>query len=125
MIITVKRKDGERQSPIVTIDTETCLHPYAIMEALELALKLDGHDENAIKQVFNQGVDVNCAPEPSACIEKRKEGADDKMMNFGNFILGEIWNKRLVNKPDCWYLDSKKASIFDLLKKYINNGEQC
>ena len=38
MIITVKMKDGERQKPIVTIDTETCLYPYAIMEALEFKI---------------------------------------------------------------------------------------
>lgn len=40
MIITVKNKDGERQKPIVTIDTETCHYPYAIREAIELALML-------------------------------------------------------------------------------------
>ncbi len=66
MIITVKRKDGERQTPIVTIDTKTCLYPYAIMEALELALRLDGYDESTIKQVFNRCNDAKCEPEPSA-----------------------------------------------------------
>ena len=66
MIITVKMKDGEIQKPIVTIDTETCHYPYAIMEALELALRLDGYDESTIKQVFNCQNDVKCEPEPSA-----------------------------------------------------------
>ena len=66
MIITVKMKDGERQKPIVTIDTETCHYPYAIMEALELSLRLDGYDESTIKQVFNRQNDAKCEPEPSA-----------------------------------------------------------
>lgn len=50
MIITVKMKDG----PVTTIDTEACSHSYAIREALELALKLDGCDESIIDQVFNR-----------------------------------------------------------------------
>ena len=65
MIITVKRKDGERQSPIVTIDTKTCLYPYAIREAIELALTLDGYDKSTINQVFNQHVDAKCQPDTS------------------------------------------------------------
>ena len=68
MIITVKMEDGERQKPIVTIDTKTCHYPYAIMEALELALRLDGYDESTIKQVFNRQTDVKCEPEPSGDI---------------------------------------------------------
>jgi hypothetical protein len=63
MIITVKPKDGGRQKPVVTIDTSTCLYPYAIIEALELALKLDGYNESIIKQVFNRQNDVKCKPE--------------------------------------------------------------
>ena len=70
MIITVKMKDGERQKPIVTIDTETCHYPYAITEALQLALRLDGYDESTIKAVFNQQNDVKCQPEPSGDIER-------------------------------------------------------
>jgi hypothetical protein len=65
MIITVKMKDGERQKPIVTIDTETCHYPYAITEALELALRLDGHDEGTISNVFNRQRDVACEPKTS------------------------------------------------------------
>lgn len=66
MVITVKMKDGERQKPIVTIDTETCHYPYAIVEALELALRLDGYDESTINQVFNRQEDAKCKKEPSA-----------------------------------------------------------
>jgi hypothetical protein len=64
MIITVKMEDGERQKPNVTIDTKTCSYPYAIIEALELALRLDGYDESTIKQVFNRQTDMICEPEP-------------------------------------------------------------
>lgn len=54
MIITVKMKDGERQKPIVTIDTETCHYPYAIREAIELALELDGYTKETIGEVFGR-----------------------------------------------------------------------
>jgi hypothetical protein len=64
MIITVKMKDGERQKPIVTIDTQTCVYPYAIIEALELALRLDGYDESTINQVFNRQNDNKIAIPP-------------------------------------------------------------
>ena len=63
MIITVKREDG-----LYYIDTKTCLYPYAIMEALELALRLDGYDESTIKQVFNRQNDDKFQPEPSGDI---------------------------------------------------------
>jgi len=58
MIITIKSKDDERQKPVITIDTSTCLYPYSIIEALELALKLDGYDENIIKRIFNHQYDI-------------------------------------------------------------------
>jgi hypothetical protein len=52
MIITVKMKEGEKQKPTITINTETCQYPYAIREALELALKLDGYDQDTINEIF-------------------------------------------------------------------------
>ena len=54
MKITVKREDGERQSPIVIIDTENCHYPYAIRDALELALELDGYSKETINEVFGR-----------------------------------------------------------------------
>lgn len=51
MRITIENT-GKRQSASVTIDTGTCHYPYAIREAIELALKLDGHDEDTINEVF-------------------------------------------------------------------------
>ena len=69
MIITVKMK-GERQQPTVTIDTETCHYPYAVAEALQLALRLDGYDESTIKAVFNKQNDAQCQPEPPCDIAR-------------------------------------------------------
>jgi hypothetical protein len=40
------------------------------MEALELALRLDGYDESTIKQVFNRQTDVKCEPESSGDIAR-------------------------------------------------------
>jgi len=54
MKIIVKNTNSERQSPEVTIDTSTCHYPYAIREALQLALELDGYDKETINEVFNQ-----------------------------------------------------------------------
>ena len=36
MKIIIERNQGERQTPIVTIDTETCHYPLAIRNAIEL-----------------------------------------------------------------------------------------
>ena len=66
MIITVKNKDGERQKPIVTIDTETCHYHYAIREAIELALELDGYTKETIDEVFGrQREDCKVESEPT------------------------------------------------------------
>jgi hypothetical protein len=55
MKITINNNNGDsRQSAIVTIDTKYCNYPYAIREAFELALKLDGHAESVIDEVFNR-----------------------------------------------------------------------
>ena len=43
---------------------------------------------------------------------------DDTRMDFGGWILGEIWAKRLINKPDCWYRNNKKVSIVDLHRSW-------
>lgn len=62
MKIIVERNNDERQTPIVTIDTKTCYYPYAIRNALELALELDGYDKSTIKEVFNMVSAVKCEP---------------------------------------------------------------
>jgi hypothetical protein len=52
MKIIIDRTNEERQSAIVTIDTKHCTYRYAIKDALELALKLDGHTQSVIDDVF-------------------------------------------------------------------------
>lgn len=52
-IIIDRNTPDSRQSSIVTIDTKHCHYPYAIKEAIELALKLDGYSKETISEVFN------------------------------------------------------------------------
>lgn len=58
MKIIINRKDSETQSPIVTIDTKSCHYPYAIREAIQLALELDGYTKETIDEVFHIMPDV-------------------------------------------------------------------
>jgi len=67
MKLIIERNQNERQSANVTIDTKGLIYPYAIREALELALELDGHTKQDIAEVFNQGMDAKC--EPSKLVE--------------------------------------------------------
>ena len=53
-IIIDNNTADSRQSAIVTIDTKHCNYRYAIREAFELALKLDGYAESVINDVFNE-----------------------------------------------------------------------
>jgi hypothetical protein len=62
MIITINKKTDN--APIVTVDTSTCYYPYAIKDAIKLALKIDGHDEETINEVFGIMPDV-CCDEPT------------------------------------------------------------
>jgi hypothetical protein len=60
-IIINNNNADSRQSAIVEIDTKHCTYPYAIREAFELALKLDGHAESVIDDVFNRTTgEVGC-----------------------------------------------------------------
>ena len=63
-IIIDNRDFDSTQRPLVTIDTHTCTYPYAIRNAIELALKLDGYDEATIKEVFGIMPDVCCEKKP-------------------------------------------------------------
>ena len=58
MKIIIERNQSERQTPIVTIDTKTCYYPYAIRNALKLALEIDGYSEETINEVFGIYPDV-------------------------------------------------------------------
>ena len=58
MKIIIDRNQSERQTPIVTIDTKTCHYPYAIRDAIKLALELDGYTKETINEVFGIYPDV-------------------------------------------------------------------
>lgn len=57
MKIIINRK-LENETPKVTIDTKDCHYPYAIKDALEMALKLDGYSQETINEVFGIMPDV-------------------------------------------------------------------
>lgn len=53
MKITIDRNTPDsKQFAVVEIDTKHCYYPYAIREAIELALQLDGYSEETIDDVF-------------------------------------------------------------------------
>jgi hypothetical protein len=54
MKIEINRNDSETQTPIIIIDTKTCHYPYAIRNAIELALELDGYTKETINEVFGR-----------------------------------------------------------------------
>lgn len=56
--VVVKRNE---QQPEVTIDLKDVHHPYAIREAIQLALEIDGFTKETISEVFNQMPDAKCA----------------------------------------------------------------
>lgn len=55
MIIKVIR---ERAGNEITIDTAKCQYPWALREAIELALSLDGYSQDMINEVFGIMPDV-------------------------------------------------------------------
>ena len=59
MKIVVKKNE---QQPEITIDLKDVHYPYAIRNAILLALEIDGFSEDSIAEVFNQMPDVKCEP---------------------------------------------------------------
>ena len=53
-------KNSENHSAKVTIDTTDCHYPYAIRDAIRLALKLDGYTEETIDEIFGIMPDTDC-----------------------------------------------------------------
>jgi hypothetical protein len=51
-IIIDNRDFDNTQRPLVTIDTHTCTYPYAIRDAIKLALELDGYSKETINEVL-------------------------------------------------------------------------
>jgi len=80
-IIIDRNTPDSRQSAVVEIDTKYCHYPYAIREAIELALKLDGYSEETIDEVFfKQRVDV----EKKGCIDCIDPESASDVMNWLN-----------------------------------------
>ena len=86
MKIIVKNNNSERQSPEVTIDTSTCHYPYAIREALQLALELDGCDKETIKNVFNLQEDEKTLPIDASGQAEQEGHFEDTTSGFLNAI---------------------------------------
>jgi hypothetical protein len=51
-IIIDNRDFDSSQRPLVTIDTYNCTYPYAIRNAIKLALELDGYSKETINEVL-------------------------------------------------------------------------
>ena len=64
MKIIIKRK-GESQTPKVIINTKDCHYPYAIRNAIKLALELDGYSKETVNEVFGIMLDCECKVEES------------------------------------------------------------
>ena len=61
MKIIIESKNRESQTPIVTINTKTCHYPYAIRNAIKLALEIDGYTKETINEVFGRSLtDLKC-----------------------------------------------------------------
>lgn len=86
MKITIEN-NKERQTAKVVIDTESCHYPYAIREAIELALKLDGHDEETINEIFGRSPNKVC---------KEKEEISEELHSIAN--EDSIFNKEAGEK---------------------------
>ena len=63
MNIIIERNQSESQTPLVTMDTKTCNYPYAIRNAIELALEIDGYSKETINEVFDRMPDAECKEE--------------------------------------------------------------
>lgn len=57
-IIVDKNTPDSRQFATVEIDTKHCYYPYAIRDAIQLALELDGFSKETINEVFYQMPDA-------------------------------------------------------------------
>lgn len=60
MKIIIKRNE---QTPEITIDLKDVNYTYAIIDALRLAMKIDGFTQETINDVFNLGKDVKSQAE--------------------------------------------------------------
>ena len=62
--IVVRRNE---QQPEITIDLKGVHYPYAIRDAIQLALEIEGFTKETILEVFNQMPDTKCEPSKDEC----------------------------------------------------------
>lgn len=110
MKIIIDRSNEERQSAITTIDTKTCHYPYSIREAIELALKLDGHPEEAIDEIFNR--------QKVVCVKKDNNPSEPKTKNseFTFAYMGHIIRFSIVSELEAEDL------VYEILRQ-LTKGE--
>ena len=63
MKIIIEGDQIESQTPIITIDTINCHYAYAIRNAIQLALEIDGYTKETINEVFGIMYDSESKPE--------------------------------------------------------------
>jgi hypothetical protein len=107
-IIINRNSREESQSAKVTIDTSDCHYPYAIREAFEQALLLDGYTKEVINEVFNRGL-----PTTSCIEEDEKEGENKNRDNFKVSIRKDL----LVRLYDFAYIQALKTNSTYELKE--------
>ena len=77
-IIVDRNTPDSRQFATVEIDTKHCYYPYAIRDAIQLALELDGYSKETINEVFNQMPDAKCEdPEEQITWKEAFDGKED------------------------------------------------
>ena len=113
-IVITTNKNDERQAPEVTINTKGLTYPYAIKNAIELALSIDGYTQQVIDQVFNQYQDKACEPDelptPTICTE-----ADLKTKNLDSRFCRCVKLLLEGKLPLC----VEDTETFDRLSKYF------
>jgi len=66
MEIKIGNRNNEPQKAIIIIKTDHLVHPYAIRDTIELALKLDGYTKETIDEVFGRTpVEIDVTKEKS------------------------------------------------------------
>jgi hypothetical protein len=102
MKITITNHNDQRQAPEVTIDTKSLTYPYAIRNALGLALELDGYDKSTIDEVFYRDLAVPCQDKEEP-VEESKWSIQELgqiLLEGGSIHLGEVGQYLFVDLID-------------------------
>lgn len=104
------------QDPIVIIDTTPCKSIYAIREALQLALDLDGYDKETIKNVFNLQEDIKTEPQAEPAQEQGHFTNDE-----GGYAKAMTWLDTIGLLDE---INDKCSTMADVIKKANELWEQ-